>query len=348
MINKKIAVLGAGSWGTALAILLANQGGQVKIWARRIDSTEEINLRRTNACYLPGVVIPKNVQASVYLKEVLAEVTVAVFAVPSHAFRETLRRAMPFLSKATLIVNVAKGLEENTLLRLSQVFGEEMGKDQEAQYVVLSGPSHAEEVSRGLPTAVVAAGIQQKNAELVQKLFMSPVFRVYTNFDVLGVELGGALKNIIALGTGIAAGLGLGDNTKAALMTRGLAEITRLGTLLGAEPLTFVGLTGVGDLFVTCTSMHSRNFRAGMEIGRGKSLEEALSSVKMVVEGVRTTRAAYSLAARYNIEMPITEQMYQVLFNGLSPMQAVSNLMSRDHKKEIDELLYKKDKKDKI
>ncbi|MCL6448617.1 MAG: NAD(P)H-dependent glycerol-3-phosphate dehydrogenase [Armatimonadetes bacterium] len=332
---EKVAIAGAGSWATALAVLLSKKVQKVELWARRPELAGEINSAE-NVRYLPGVPIPENVRAKVDLESVLAGAEAVIFAVPSHAFREVLRRALPCLPRGILLVNAAKGLEENTFLRMSEVFLEEGGPVRARFYVVLSGPSHAEEVGRGMPTAVVCAGFSPEAAGTAQDLLMTESFRVYTSSDVKGVELGGALKNIIALGTGIADGLGFGDNTKAALMTRGLAEITRLGCAMGADPRTFAGLAGVGDLIVTCTSMHSRNRRAGMEIGKGKSLEEALAAVKMVVEGVRTTRAARQLALLRRIEMPITEQIYQVLFAGLSPRTAVVNLMTRDRRSELE------------
>ncbi len=335
---EKIAVLGAGSWATALAVLLSKKVRQVELWARRQELAEEINSGE-NARYLPGVILPENVAAKRDLETILADAQAVIFAVPSHAFREVLRRALPCLPRRALVVNVAKGLEEDTLFRLSEVFLEEAGPERARFYVVLSGPSHAEEVGRGMPTAVVCAGFSPEAARDAQNLFLTESFRVYTSPDVKGVELGGALKNVIALGTGIADGLGFGDNTKAALMTRGLAEIARLGSVMGANPGTFAGLAGVGDLIVTCTSMHSRNRRAGIEIGKGRSLEEALAAVKMVVEGVRTARAARRLALRYKVEMPITEQIYQVLFAGLSPRSAVVNLMTRDPRCELEQNL---------
>ena len=331
----KVAIAGAGSWATALAVLLSKKGKKVRLWARRQELAEEIN-RAENVRYLPGVYVPEAVRAEVDLESVLAGAEAVIFAVPSHSFREVLRRAMPCLPRGTLLVNAAKGLEEDTLLRMSEVFAEEAGQKRTRSYVVLSGPSHAEEVGRGMPTAVVCAGFSPEAAGTAQNLLMTENFRVYTSLDVKGVELGGALKNIIALGTGIADGLGFGDNTKAALMTRGLAEISRLGRALGADPRTFAGLAGVGDLIVTCTSMHSRNRRAGIEIGKGKSLEEALAAVKMVVEGVRTTRAAHRLALRHQVEMPITGQIHQVLFAGLSPRTAVMNLMTRERRCELE------------
>ncbi|OAT86405.1 NAD(P)H-dependent glycerol-3-phosphate dehydrogenase [Desulfotomaculum copahuensis] len=337
-MEDKVAVLGAGSWATALAVLLAGRGCPVLMWSRRAALAEEINRQRRNAGYLPGVDIPENVHATVDLAGALHNARAVVFGVPSHAFRETLRAALPELTAQTLIVNAAKGIEEDSLLRLSRVFAAEAGEERLCRYVVLSGPSHAEEVGRGMATAVVVASADPAAAGEAQDLFMTGSFRVYTNPDVTGVELAGALKNVIALGTGIADGLGCGDNTKAALITRGLAEITRLGMALGANVLTFAGLAGVGDLIVTCTSMHSRNRRAGIEIGRGRTLDEAVASVHMVVEGVRTTRAAYRLAAQYGVEMPITEQMYRVLFEHLPPRQALENLMSRGRRREMEEV----------
>ncbi|RKO66861.1 NAD(P)H-dependent glycerol-3-phosphate dehydrogenase [Desulfofundulus salinus] len=338
VVKQKVAILGAGSWATALAVLLAGKGIPVDMWSRRAGLAAQINAEGQNSRYLPGVSLPPNVRVTPDLPAVVKNARAVIFSVPSHAFREVLRASLPHLPARALLINAAKGIEEDSLLTLSRVFAAEAGEEETNRYVVLSGPSHAEEVGRGIPTAVVVAGRDMAAAEAAQDLFMTGNFRVYTNPDVAGVELGGALKNIIALGTGIADGLGFGDNTKAALMTRGLAEITRLGLAMGANPLTFAGLAGVGDLIVTCTSMHSRNRRAGIEIGRGKSLSEAVASVQMVVEGVRTTRAAYRLAARYQVEMPITEQMYRVLFEGLPPREAVVNLMSRGRRREMEEV----------
>lgn len=334
-----VAVVGAGSWATALAVQLARNGHDVKMWARSNKLAEEINTGRENKKYLPGIKIPDNISCSTDLEKVIDGVGTVLYGVPSHAFRDVFNKTYPLLSSDATVINVAKGIEESTLKRMSEVFEEETSPGDVERYVTLSGPSHAEEVARDIPTAVVVASRDQKRAEYVQDLFMSSSMRVYTNPDVVGVELGGALKNIIALGTGIADGLGFGDNTKAALMTRGLAEITRLGKAMGASPFTFAGLAGVGDLIVTCTSMHSRNRRAGIEIGKGKSLEEAVESVRMVVEGVRTTRAAKKLAALHSVEMPITEQTYNVLFEGYSAREAVMELMGRDSKPEIEEIV---------
>ncbi|MFA5385374.1 MAG: NAD(P)H-dependent glycerol-3-phosphate dehydrogenase [Eubacteriales bacterium] len=334
-MDGKVAILGAGSWATALAVLLANKGLQAAVWSRRAQLAEEINDKRENMRYLPGVILPDKLKFTANLEEVLAGAGYVIFGVPSFAFRGVLREVLPYLPSGSLIINGAKGRELDTLMRLSEVFSQEAGT-RKLGYVVLSGPSHAEEVSRGIPTAVVCAGHSEKYAAAAQDLFITENFRVYTSSDIKGVELGGALKNIIALGTGISEGLGFGDNTTAALMTRGLAEITRLGVTMGANPSTFAGLAGVGDLIVTCTSRHSRNRRAGIEIGKGRSLQEALAIVNMVVEGVRTTSAARRLADLHRVEMPITEQIYLVLYDNLPPREAVFNLMRRDRRNELE------------
>lgn len=337
----KVAMIGAGSWATALAQVLAQNNNSVILWARRPELAQQIN-QGENKRYLPGVQLNPAIAASTDLEEVVQQAEAVVFGVPSHGFRDLLKTSFPYIKKDAVIINVAKGLEESTLSRLSEVCASELGQEVLNRYVVLSGPSHAEEVGLNIPTALVAAAQEIKVAEYVQDLFMSQDFRVYTNPDLIGVELGGALKNIIALGTGIADGLGFGDNTKAAMMTRGLAEITRLGYSMGASLLTFAGLAGVGDLIVTCTSMHSRNRRCGIAIGQGKSIQEAVGSVNMVVEGIRTTGVAQKLAQRQGVEMPITDQTYRVLFEGLSPRDAVLNLMGRGKKNEVEEILLTK------
>jgi len=336
--KKKVAVLGAGSWGTALACHLASLDNMVYLWSRRPQQVEEIKATRENARYLPGVRLPKQVTVTDDIEETLAGSVVVISSAPSHNFREVLELAIPLITTGTLLVNTAKGIEENTLLRMSEVFTQVAGAERACDYVVLSGPSHAEEVAQNMPTAVVVASASQESAQSAQDLFMGESFRVYTNPDIIGVEIGGALKNVIALGTGIIDGLIGSDNAKAALMTRGLAEITRLGVAMHANPLTFAGLAGLGDLIVTCTSMHSRNRRAGIEIGRGKQLNEALENVDMVVEGVRTTRATRGLAKQWGVEMPITEQMYRVLFEGLHPAQTVKKLMTRTKTHEVEEV----------
>lgn len=328
----KIAVLGAGSWGTALAVLLAKAGYEVSLIGRDENEISQMADMRENTRYLPGVILPSTLTPTVDLDGLAAEMV--VMSVPSHAVRDGARQIRPYLLPETIVVNTAKGLEEHTHLRLSQVIKEELPDHRVA---VLSGPSHAEEVGRDMPTTVVVSS-DLDTAEAVQDLFMTPTFRVYTNPDVVGVEMGGALKNIIALCTGIAEGLGFGDNTQAALMTRGLAEIGRLGTALGGNPLTFAGLAGIGDLIVTCTSRHSRNRRAGLALGQGKSLEAVLEEVGMVVEGVRTTKVAYALARSMDISMPITEEAYKVLFEGADPQKGVFELMMRGKRHELEEV----------
>jgi glycerol-3-phosphate dehydrogenase (NAD(P)+) len=338
-MKQRIAVLGAGSWGSALASVLVENGHDVKIWARRDEQAEEINRSHTNEKYLPGVKLPESLFASSSLAECLKERDIVVFVVPSHTMREVAKKVKPYLPPDALVAHATKGFELDTWKRMSEVLLEELGGSYQNRLVVLSGPSHAEEVIRKCPTAVVVASSGLPAAEKVQTLFMNHYFRVYTNPDVVGVEVGGALKNVIALASGLADGLQFGDNAKAALMTRGLAEIARLGSAMGAEPITFAGLAGVGDLFVTCTSKHSRNFRAGNMLSQGKKLDEVLKEMGMVVEGVKTTRAAHALKKRYNVEMPINEQLYLVLFENKEPRQAVKELMERGRTKELEEIV---------
>lgn len=333
-MDEHIAILGAGSWGTALAIHLAHKGYKVRLWTRRIEHYNELVNQRENLKYLPGSKLENNIIIMNNLHETVTKASPVILAVPSHAVRCTLQNCKDSLGDA-IIVNTAKGFEENTLLRLSEVIKQETGNE----CVILSGPSHAEEVSRFLPTAIVAASHSRQVAEYIQDIFMSPNLRVYTNPDICGVEIGGALKNIIALATGIADGLGYGDNTRAALMTRGLTEITRLGVALQAEPLTFAGLTGIGDLIVTCSSMHSRNRRAGILLGQGLKLEEVLQKIGMVVEGVRTTKVALKLAKEKQIEMPITQEIFKVLFEKKEPTQCVNDLMGRQKTHEVEEVV---------
>lgn len=338
-MKKKIAVLGAGSWGTALAGLLGSKDYSVYLWGRPEDGVLEIEKYRENRRYLPGVILPETVSLTIDIREAVTGASVVVISVPSQAVREVTLNCKPWLGRRAVIVNTAKGLELGTHLRMSQVVAEILGENKSDRYAVLSGPSHAEEVGQGMPTAVVSASRCKRTAFLVQEVFMSSNFRVYTNPDVAGVELGGALKNIIALASGIAEGLGFGDNTKAALLTRGLSEIARMGAAMGARTQTFAGLSGIGDLVVTCNSRHSRNRRAGILIGQGKKLKEALEEVGMVVEGVTTTRAAYELARRIKVTMPITRATYEVLFRNKDPLEAVSELMRRRRKHEIEEIV---------
>lgn len=326
------AVLGAGSMGTAVSLLLNSNNNEVKIWTKFADEAAMINESREQKEKLPGIHIPDEIECSTDIEYVVKNSGIVVLAVPSQTVRETAARIRKHIGKDTIIVCISKGLEENTGLRMSQVISQEI---KNAKPVMLSGPCHSEELARGIPTAYVASSLCKRRAKKVQGIFMTPTFRVYTNWDLAGVELGGALKNIIALGAGISDGLGFGDNTKAALMTRGIAEIQRLGVLLGAKPETFSGLTGIGDLIVTCTSMHSRNRVAGIMLGQGMDLNKVLDEVKMVVEGVATTKAAFNLAKIHDVDMPITNQIYKILFERKNPRDAVSELMTRRRKDEM-------------
>ena len=330
---EKICVLGAGSWGTALALVVAKKGYNVSMWTLNEEQCNKINKDKENIDYLPGVVIPDNIVVTTNIEEAVKDGTIIVLAVPSQAIRSVCKQIKPFIKDNQILVDVAKGLEKGTGLRLSDVCHQELPNN---KYVVLSGPSHAEEVSRDIPTTVVVSSEDIHIAEIVQDIFMSPKFRVYTNPDVVGVELGGALKNIIAFGAGICDGLGYGDNAKAALMTRGIKEIGRLGVAMGAKASTFSGLSGIGDLIVTCTSMHSRNRRAGILIGQGKTLEETLAEVKMVVEGITATDVAYNVAKELNVEMPITNAIYSVLYDNANPDEVVTELMMRDKTHEVE------------
>ena len=326
----KVGVIGAGSWGIALSFLLHNNGHEVTVWSALPEEIRELREKREHHT-LPGLILPEDMVFTEDLETAMKDQDLLVTAVPSVYVRGTAEKMRPFLRKGQIVVNVAKGIEEKTLNTLSQVLEEELPG---ADVAVLSGPSHAEEVSRGLPTTCVAGARSRKTAEYVQSLFMSEVFRVYTSPDVLGIELGGALKNVIALAAGIADGLGYGDNTKAALITRGIAEIARLGTAMGGKFETFCGLSGIGDLIVTCASMHSRNRRAGILIGKGYTMEEAMKEVQMVVEGVYSAKAALALARKYYMAMPIIEQVNQVLFEGKPASEAVKDLMLRDPREE--------------
>ncbi len=330
MVKKQsIAVLGAGSWGTALSLVLANNGFSVDLYTRKEEQKEEINKNRTNKRYLEGIHISEKITAYTNLEQVLDNKEIIIVVVPSHAMRETAKMIKSFVTDRTIIIHATKGLELDTYKRMSEIIKEEIPNLCTDQLLVLSGPSHAEEVSRKLPTTVVIAGSKISVADKVQDLFINNDFRVYTNLDLIGVEIAGALKNIIALGAGLTDGLNFGDNAKAALITRGLAEIARLGIELGANPLTFSGLAGVGDLIVTCTSQHSRNWRAGFMLGKGKKLEAVLADMGMVVEGVKTTKVAYSLAKELDVKMPITTELYHVLFEHKNPETAVIDLMGR-------------------
>lgn len=327
----KIGILGAGSWGTALAILLDNNGHQVQVWSAFAEEIQMLSQTHEHSAKLPGVKIPETVFFTEDLEGSVRGKDVVVLAVPSPFTRNTAHKIKDFVEKGQRIVNVAKGVEENTLMTLSEIIEEEIPQ---ADVGVLSGPSHAEEVGRKIPTTCVVTARTQKTAEYLQSIFMNPVFRVYTTPDILGVELGAALKNVIALAAGTADGLGYGDNTKAALITRGVAEICRLGVKMGAKMETFYGLSGMGDLIVTCASVHSRNRRAGFLIGQGRTMQEAMDEVKMVVEGVYSAKAAKGLAEKYQIEMPIVTEICKVLFENKPAADAVKDLMLRDKKVE--------------
>lgn len=335
---EKISVFGAGSWGTALSYVLAQNGHDVLLWTHREEQAEEIN-QHTNNRYLKNIQLPENLKATSDLKAAIDHSAVFVIAVPTKAVREVCAAMTPDLDKKILFVHVSKGIEPDSLKRISEMIREEIPGQWLEDVVVLSGPSHAEEVVLEQPTTVTAACESLASAEKVQDLFMNQYFRVYTNTDVIGVEIGGALKNIIALAVGITDGLGYGDNAKAALITRGLAEIARLGVKMGATPLTFSGLSGVGDLIVTCTSPHSRNWRAGNMLGKGKSIDQVLEEMGMVVEGIRTTKAAHQLSEAFDVPMPITDALYAVLFEGKSTKDAVELLMGRMKKNEMEDLI---------
>ncbi len=327
-----INIIGSGGWGTAIAIMLAKNGHDIRLWSYMKSESDDLEKYRENKPFLPGVAIPDSVKFTSDISK-CGTADIIITAVPSHAMRQTAKSLAHYVSKGQLILNISKGLEDGTHATLSQVLREEFP---DCEIAVMSGPSHAEEVSRGIPTTNVVAASTEKVANKIQDIIMNPKFRIYTNPDMLGVELGGSLKNVIALCAGVIDGLGMGDNTKAALITRGIVEISRLGVAMGANPETFNGLSGIGDLIVTCTSEHSRNRRAGFLIGQGKSCEEATAEVKMVVEGVKTCRAAKELADKLNVEMPIVNEAYKVLFENMPVFESIPNLMSRDKKHETE------------
>ena len=323
----RVGVMGAGSWGTALALLLHSNGHEITVWSIDKEEVKMLSEKREHESKLPGVKIPDDIVFTNDISEGIIGKDVIVLAVPSPFTRSTSKAMCPYVEKGQLIVNVSKGIEESTLMPLTDQIEEEIPQ---AEVTVLSGPSHAEEVGRGLPTTVVVGAKKRETAEYLQKLFMNEVFRVYTSPDVLGIELGGSLKNVIALAAGIADGLGYGDNTKAALITRGIAEIARLGVKMGGKIESFTGLTGIGDLIVTCASVHSRNRKAGYLIGQGRTMDEAMKEVQMVVEGVYSAKAAKKLADKYGVCMPIVEEVNKILFEDKKPEVAVKELMERD------------------
>lgn len=327
----KAGIMGAGSWGTALALLLHKNGHEVTVWSISEEEVQMLSKEREHKSKLPGVKLPGDMVFTSDMEKAIAGKDFVVMAVPSPFTRSTARKMKPYVKEGQILVDVAKGIEESTLMTLSQQIEEEIPQ---ANVAVLSGPSHAEEVGRGLPTSVVVGAKTKETADYLQEMFMNEVFRVYTSPDILGMELGGSLKNVIALAAGIADGLGYGDNTKAALITRGIQEIARLGVEMGGAIESFTGLTGIGDLIVTCASVHSRNRKAGYLIGQGMSMQEAMDEVKMVVEGVYSTKAAVRLGKKYGVDLPIIEQVNAVLFEGKSAAEAVKELMMREGKAE--------------
>jgi len=330
----KISVLGAGGWGTTLAILLHYNGHNVTLWEYKKSYARHLLKKRINTDYLPGIKIPKEILISSDIEESSDDKNLIVLAVPSQFLRDVIKKINYHAIEDTMLVSVSKGIEKTTLMTMSQMLKDVFPHINENQIGVISGPSHAEEVSQMVPTAVVAASVDIETSKAIQAAFMTSYFRVYASTDILGVELGGAFKNIIAIGAGIIDGAGFGDNTKAAIMTRGVAEISRLGLAMGARPETFAGLSGMGDLIVTCMSRHSRNRYVGEEIGKGKKLKQILNSMEQVAEGVETTRSAKQLAAKIEIETPITNEVYKILFEDKDPVKATTDLMTRDMKAE--------------
>lgn len=333
-VNKKqiVTVLGAGSWGSALAKLLHQNGHFVRLWEFDADVAARYAATRENADFLPGIHMDEEICITSDMAEALSDAAFVIFVVPTHVLRGVAEKAAGLIDKNCVVVTCSKGIEKGTMLCMSDVLSQALPQLPLSQLAALSGPSHAEEVSRGVPTLVTAASVNHDTAVKVQSLFMSPVFRVYTSQDLIGVELGGAIKNVIAVAAGISTGVGFGDNTNAALMTRGLVEITRLGSAMGADALTFAGLSGMGDLVVTCMSRHSRNRFLGEEIGKGGSPETVVADMVQVAEGYRTTASALELARKHQVVMPITQEVYRVLYENKSPKAAVRDLMTRDPK----------------
>ncbi len=331
---QPIAVVGAGSWGTALTLLLSRKGFPVRLWIYEPELIWIIKEKHENSYYLPGYRIPEIVTPSHSFEETLQDVSMIFWVTPSHTIRQTLLQALPFISPGSIFIGASKGIENDTLLRVSQIVEHVVPQNVSLRYLTLSGPTFATEVANGQPTTAVVAGKDEQAARIVQSTLNTNSFRVYINQDHIGVELGGALKNIIAIAAGITKGIGLGSNSRAALITRGLWEMTRLGKAAGADPMTFLGLAGIGDLVLTCDGTESRNFKTGYRIGQGESVEEIQQSMRMVAEGVKTTKSVRELAKKLSVEMPITEQVYQVLYHRKSPHDAVRELMTRSLKSE--------------
>ncbi|MGH2739433.1 MAG: NAD(P)H-dependent glycerol-3-phosphate dehydrogenase [Actinomycetota bacterium] len=332
--EPRVAVVGAGSWGTAFATITAEKGIETVLWARRPELADEITAHHTNRDYLPDFELPPSLGATSDVQKAVEGARVAIMAVPSHAFREVFRSIVPHLEDGAAVVSLTKGIEQESLKRMTEVMTEEAGLDL-GRLAVVSGPNLAKEVMKRMPSATVVACTDEERALTLQSLFMAPFFRVYTNPDVVGCELAGALKNVMAIAAGIADGMGFGDNSRASLITRGLAEMTRLGVKLGGNPLTFAGLAGMGDLVATCISKLSRNRSVGEELGRGRPLEDIVEEMNMIAEGVKTSRAALALAEREGVEAPLIEHVVQVLYEGVSPGDMVLSLMLRSAKAEL-------------
>ena len=335
--NLKIGVVGAGSWGTALANLLATKGYLIDWWVFEEDLSRQLKEKRENYVFLPGITLSENLRPTNDLQKVVADKDMVLIVVPSHVMRNVTEQMRPHIGADTILVSASKGIENDTQLTMSGVIDETLGSDKETRFAVLSGPSFAREVVMGLPTAVTAASKDPSIARIVQHAFATPVFRVYTNEDVVGVELGGSVKNVIAIAAGMIDGLQLGLNTRAALITRGMTEMRRLGLAMGAKPRTFTGLAGFGDLVLTCTGDMSRNHTVGKKIGQGMKLKDVLADMRMVAEGVKTAQSLYNLSKRLDVEMPIAHAIYFILHKDLDPKDAVHQLMTRDLKHELDD-----------
>ncbi len=332
-MSQQVTVWGAGSWGTTLALVLTQKGHSICLWDNDPEQAKRLSSTRENERFLKGYTLPETIAITTDLQKAYTTSSMHILAIPSHVLRTFLQHLHPYKYSAKTWVSVIKGIEQTSLLRMSQVIGEELGCKH--QVACLSGPTHAEEVAQGIPSAIVVASTDPTLSQDIQQLFTTETFRVYTNSDIVGVEIGGSLKNVIALATGIADGLGLGDNSKAAVMTRGLAEISKLGHVLGAKPQTFAGLSGMGDLITTCISKHSRNRHVGERIGRGESLQDIIDSMHMVAEGVKTTQSAFDLAQKHLVDVPIIQEMQQVLWENKSPQQAIHDLLHRPQTKEM-------------
>ncbi len=335
---ERVAVIGAGAWGTTLANLLAKKGISVTLWVYERELVQSIRQSRENKTYLPGVTLSQDLQVSASPEEVTADAEIFLVVSPSHVTRVVVERFRPCIPQTALVISATKGVENETLLTMSEVLPQVLRAVPPEQFAYLSGPSFAREVSQELPTAVSVASRSREVAERVQALFTMPYFRVYTTPDVVGVELGGAVKNVLAIAAGLSDGLGFGYDARAALITRGLSEMSRLGTAMGALPITFMGLAGLGDLVLTCTGDLSRNRNVGLQLARGRTRDDLLRKEKAVAEGIRTTRSVHELAQRHGVEMPITRQVYRILYEGLAPAEAVRELMSRDPREELEEL----------